>query len=273
MDRGTVLHDVLEQVVTRAVDDGWAPGPGQPWPEQALTVLTQAADERFDRAQAEGVTGFPLLWEYDKTAMRADLVEFLARDDVRRRDFGGLAPVAAEWVFDGVELPLGDGRTLRLRGRIDRIDRSAADMLLVTDYKTGKADPFRPIVEDPCDRGQRLQLPVYAIAACATFGDEATAVRSEYWFTTRRGGFERIGHTIDEAVLDRARLALRTAVDGIVGGVFIARAKGKSNVLYDCPGCDPDGLGEHGVAQAWSRKGRAPELAALRALLGEAVTQ
>jgi RecB family exonuclease len=270
-DRGTVLHDVLEQLVTQAVDEGWAPGPGRPWPEQSLGVLTAATDKRFARAQAEGVTGFALLWEQDMHAMRADLGECIGRDDVRRRDFGGLTPVAAERRFDGVRFPLGDGRTLVLRGRIDRIDRAADGMLVVTDYKTGKIGPFRPIAGDCCDYGQRLQLPVYAQAARAAFGDEHTVVRSEYWFTTRRGGFERIGHTIDETVLDRTRSALRTVVDGITGGVFLARAKSKANVLYDCPGCSLDGLGELGVAAAWSRKGHAQGLAALRALLGEDV--
>jgi hypothetical protein len=53
--------------------------------------------------------------------------------------------------------------------------------------------------------------------------------------------------------------------------MFLARPKGKGNVVYDCPGCDPDGLGEHGVADGWRRKGGAPEPTALRSLLGEEV--
>jgi hypothetical protein len=112
---------------------------------------------------------------------------------------------------------------------------------------------------------------VYALAARAVFGATDTPVCSEYWFTSRRGQFKRIGYFVDDNVLEQTRTALRTAVDGISHGIFLARPKGKGNVLYDCPGCDPDGLGEHGVAEAWRHKGDAPELTALRTLLGEDV--
>jgi RecB family exonuclease len=270
-DRGTVLHDVLERLVQRAVDGGWAPGPDEPWPDEAHEVLSEAAHKRFAQAEAEGVTGFALLWEQDREALRADLFEWIAHDNQRRRAHGGLVPVAAEWAFSSVEIPLGDGRTLRMRGKIDRIDRVPDGRLVVTDYKSGKPDAYSALDKDPCDRGQRLQLPVYALAARAAFGSDDTTVCSEYWFTSRRGQFKRIGYLVDDHVLEQTRTALRTAVDGISRGMFLARPKGKGNVVYDCPGCDPDGLGEHGVADGWRRKGGAPEPTALRSLLGEEV--
>lgn len=267
LDKGNVVHEILERLVVRAVEDGWAPGPGEPWPSQAREVLMAAADERFARAQAEGVTGFALLWQQDREAIRADLLEWLAQDDQRRRELGGLVPAAAEWAFDDAEIPLGDGRVLRLRGKIDRIDRAPDGGLVVTDYKTGKADSYQALQADPLHRGQRLQLPLYAAAARPVFGSEHAAVRSEYWFTSRRGRFARIGYLVDAGVLERTRIALRTVVDGISRGVFLARPNDKGNVLWECPGCDPDGRGEYGVDEAWQRKGDAPELAALRALL------
>jgi RecB family exonuclease len=269
LDRGTVLHDVLEQLVRRAVGNGWAPGPDEPWPALAHDVLAEAANKRFAEAEAEGVTGFALLWEQDREALRADLFEWIGHDDQRRREHGGLVPVAAEWAFAGIEIPLGDGRTLRMRGKIDRIDRASDGRLVVTDYKTGKPDSYASLHNDPCDRGQRLQLPVYALAASAAYGSAGTPVCSEYWFTSRRGQFKRIGYPVDGPVLEQARTALRTAVDGISRGMFLARPKGNGSVLYSCPGCDPDGLGEHGVAEAWRNKVKAPEPAALRSLLGE----
>lgn len=271
LERGNVMHDILERMVRQAADEGWSPGPGEPWPARADEVLDAAADERFHRAESEGVTGFSLLWEHDREAMRSDLHAWLEQDNRRRRDLGGLAPVAAEWVFDGTEIPLPDGRTLRVRGRIDRVDRAADGSLVVTDYKTGKAGPYRVLTTDPCDRGQRLQLPVYALAGRAGLGEATTPVRAEYWFTSRRAGFERIGYPVDEGVLEQAGRALVTAVDGIRGGVFLARPNDNGNALYQCAGCDPDGLGEHGVATAWDAKAAARELAALRELLGEEV--
>lgn len=272
LDRGIVLHDVLERLVRCAVDDGWAPGPDEPWPVQARDVLSEAAHARFARAQAEGVTGFGLLWEQDREALLADLFEWIAHDDQRRREHGGLVPVAAEWAFSSAEIPLGDGRTLTMRGKIDRIDRAPDGRLVVTDYKSGKPDSYATLDKDPCDRGQRLQLPVYALAARAAFGSDDTTVCAEYWFTSRRGQFKRIGYLVDDPVLEQASTALRTIVDGISRGMFLARPEGDGNVLYHCPGCDPDTLGEHGVAETWRHKADAPELAALRSLLGEDTT-
>lgn len=271
LERGNVMHDILERVVRQAAEEGWTPGPDEPWPARAHEVLDTAADERFARAEAEGVTGFSLLWEHDREAMRADLHTWLEQDDRRRRELGGLEPVAAEWVFDGTEIPLGDGRTLRVRGRIDRVDRARDGSLVVTDYKTGKPEPYQVLNVDPCDRGQRLQLAVYALAGRKGFGDAATPVRAEYWFTSRRAGFVRIGYPLDDGVLAQARRALVAAVDGIRRGVFLARPNDGGNVLWHCPGCDPDHLGEHGVTAAWDGKAAAPELAPLRELLGEEV--
>jgi RecB family exonuclease len=159
-----------------------------------------------------------------------------------------------------------------MRGKIDRIDRAPDGRLVVTDYKSGKPDSYATLDKDPCDRGQRLQLPVYALAARATFGSDDTTVCAEYWFTSRRGQFKRIGYLVDDPVLEQARTALRTTVDGISRGMFLARPEGDGNVLYHCPGCDPDALGEHGVAETWRHKADAPELAALRSLLGEDTT-
>ncbi|WP_165367551.1 PD-(D/E)XK nuclease family protein, partial [Phytoactinopolyspora endophytica] len=148
LDRGNVVHDILEQVLLRAANEGWTPGPGEPWPPQVHDALDEIAAQRFARAEAEGVTGFSLLWTQDRAAILADLHVWIDEDNRRRREFGGLEPVAAEWVFDGAEIPLGDDRSLRVRGKIDRIDRAADGTLVVTDYKTGKSDSYRKLTED-----------------------------------------------------------------------------------------------------------------------------
>ncbi|WP_166345581.1 PD-(D/E)XK nuclease family protein [Phytoactinopolyspora limicola] len=277
LDRGTVMHDILEQVVRRAAAEGWTPGPGEPWPERTREVLDEAASARFAQAEAEGVTGFSLLWTEDSAAIRADLHTWIGEDN-KRRAAAALAPIAAEWAFDGVEIPLGDGRSLRVRGKIDRIDLAADGTLVVIDYKTGKPDSYRDLNSDPCHRGQRLQLPLYAMAAQAERAGLTTSdrqigpIRSEYWFTSRRGGFERIGYRVDDTVVAQAQRALRTIVDGITGGTFLARPNDTSNPMWTCRYCNPDELGEQGVEAAWTAKSQAPELAALRAMLdGEAL--
>ena len=59
-----------------------------------------------------------------------------------------------------LEVNLGD-EIIRLRGIIDRVDRNEHGQLRVIDYKTGG----RHLTPKDLQRGTRLQLPIYALAA------------------------------------------------------------------------------------------------------------
>lgn len=275
LDRGAVLHDVLDDLVTASLTRGWAPRADEPWPGTARDQLDGFAQVRFAEAERKGVTGFALLWELDRAALLTDLRNWLDHDDDRRREFGGLVPVAAEWAFGSgdtapAEVPLGDGRTLRLRGKIDRVERGPDGALVVTDYKSGKSDRYRALTAaDPCSGGRRLQLPIYALAARAAFGTPTTPVHSAYWFTSRLGRFDRVGYDVDDDVVARATATLRAVVDGITLGLFPRRPAENGAAGFGtnrtsgfrCHSCDPDGLGEATGPDAWERIGTAPELA------------
>jgi hypothetical protein len=266
LDQGTVLHDILDKLTRRALDEGWAPGHGEPWPDRALTVLDELADDRFAQAEREGVTGFACLWERDREALRTDLHTWLGRDDERRAP-GGLAPEAAEWAFGhhggpDTALDLGDGRALRLRGSIDRIDRTREGRLVVTDYKSGGAGSYADLSPaNPCDGGKKLQLPIYALAARTGLAPRSREpVVSSFWFTSRKGGFREIGYPVDDQLMATATDTVRAIVDGITRGVFPSRPSGRSAPWpgqaapsFRCHACDPDGLGEGGVDARWKR--------------------
>ncbi|WP_158542967.1 PD-(D/E)XK nuclease family protein [Phytoactinopolyspora halophila] len=266
-DRGNVLHKILERLVTSALEDGWAPGHGQSWPRYTHRMIDQIADEEFAVAKAEGLTGYPILWDADREALRADLHAWVSHDDRRRAELGNLAPYAAEWPFEDVDISLADGRALRVRGKIDRIDRGLDGRLVVTDYKSGRLGrSYTRLTGDPCDRGQRLQLPIYAIAVGTAYG-ETRPVRSEYWFTSRRAGFARVGYDVDDAVLGRVTQALRTIMNGISGGIFPQRPNDDGNVLFECNACEIHGPEDRQIAVAWQAKTNTPELAELQELL------
>ncbi|BBY32556.1 ATP-dependent DNA helicase [Mycolicibacter minnesotensis] len=73
----------------------------------------------------------------------------------RTQTRGELTEVGTEVSFDGV-VDAGDG--VRLRGRIDRVERDAAGRLVVVDVKTAKT----PVSKD--DAQQHAQLAVYQLA-------------------------------------------------------------------------------------------------------------
>ena len=63
LDRGSLIHTVLERFVQAAQKQGTTPQPDQPWTEDHRRLLMGIAEEEFRDAEQRGVTGKPLLWE------------------------------------------------------------------------------------------------------------------------------------------------------------------------------------------------------------------
>ncbi len=168
-ERGTLVHAILEEYLLERLA-------GAP---RSLPRLLAIADTQFDTAQGSGLVGKALLWRMDKAAMRRDLERFHDEE-------GDLEPLAAELEFGtGVEggdpavtVTLDDGRKVRFKGKADRVDRTAAGELVVSDYKTGKQTTLTALKKDPVAGGRLLQLPIYALAAQARFGVDGERVRA-----------------------------------------------------------------------------------------------
>ena len=77
----------------------------------------------------------------------------------RRREVEGWRFHAAEQKFEQT-IPLAHGATVRLQGRVDRIDERSDSSLSVLDYKTQKKSALMKRLEPP---GEDVQLAVYAL--------------------------------------------------------------------------------------------------------------
>ncbi len=261
LDRGSLVHDVLEHFVADGAFD--------------RARLHGLADDACAAAEARGVTGRRLLWERDRRVLLAELDAFFDADAAWRAERNA-QPLAAELSFgfatDGrapVEVHGADGRVVRLRGKADRIDITSSGDLLVVDYKTGRPDPYKALnAENPVDKGAHLQLPVYAHAARAAYPEaDGGSVSAYYWFVGR-GNNQRVGYTVDDEVEEEFRRAVLTIAESIEAGIFVANppAPGPSPFVL-CPFCDPDGMGTADAWRAWERKYNAPELAPYRSLI------
>ena len=261
MDRGTLGHEILERFIRESRQGGHLPPPGQPWGSGDRERLMRIAAQSFQEAEAHGVTGKRLLWAMAKTEILSDLDTFLEADSILR-EASETADVRVETRFgfagDSTEV-IDPDSGIRFRGMIDRMDVSGdGKAVLVVDYKTGSADPYKGLDDDPIDQGRRLQLGVYSLAARASFPD-ATDVSAAYWFSTNRGGFRfapaaRFNIT-DESVAKRFREGVASIVDGINGGIFPANPGpparyGPSNCQY----CDFDAVCPTRRADLWERK-------------------
>jgi ATP-dependent helicase/nuclease subunit B len=165
---------------------------------------------------------------------RQDILEtlriFMAAEE--RRETKG-RPLAFEKGIDAEAIELGRGRSFRLRGFIDRVDRVGKDAYRIIDYKTGSPKPYEDVVY--FGRGRMLQPALYAVAleqilARERPGTEPRVVESGYFFPSRKGeGHEIMVRDFDR---DRLRLLLNDLIGLLEKGYFIAGPDAK------CGYCD-----------------------------------
>jgi RecB family exonuclease len=147
---------------------------------------------------------------------------------------GELTEVGVEVDVDGIlGTPRRDGGEVRLRGRVDRLERDAADRLVIVDIKTGKT----PVSKD--DAQQHAQLAMYQLAVAEGMlpagspGMEPGGARLVYLGKTgAAGATEREQDPLTPAVRDEWRHLVRQAADATAGPQFIAR---RNDGCAHCP--------------------------------------
>ena len=271
LDKGSLVHGILEEFVKTAQDNGALPRHGDAWSDAHRRGLHSIADKHFADAESRGVTGKAVLWQIARDEMLIDLDAFLDEDLRMRRQYG-VSPIGVEAEFgigaDGWQpaaYTLPDGSQVRFRGKIDRVDADGdGKRVLVLDYKTGGSYSYRKLKDDPIDRGQRLQLAIYALAARQAIGDDAN-VSAAYWFVTSGGKFELTPappvNIDDEGVMERFSEGISTIVGGIRQGLFPANPGPVGRYGFEnCSWCDFNTLCPSRRDVQWNRKSRASAL-------------
>ncbi len=280
LEKGSLVHNALDRFMQEQLDEGQVPLPGKKWSESQRDRLQEIGRQLCQEAEDQGLTGAPVYWHHHRSRILSDLDRFLDEDNEQRREFGA-TPTASELAFgmsDGdlgpISVPLSDGRELKFRGRADRIDQGTGDSFFVTDYKTGKAEKFKGLDEnskdwDPVQRGTKLQLPVYGLAARAHGDNPEAPVRSQYWFVTSDQQFKTYGYELDDEVMDRFGTVVGTITAGIEAGVFCDRPQPdqtEGRFSQRCEYCNPDRLGTQDRRRAWELKRDQEDLADYRNL-------
>lgn len=150
---GNIYHRILEQVYQAVAD------PADP--EQLLAALPEVAEPILDEAPRREGFRETAWWEQTREAITANLglslLELSSKHD-------GFIPLAYEQsFFDQRALIIHDGDDyFRIHGYIDRVDQGPDGTIRVIDYKTGGPSSF---TDRAVREGQKLQLPLYALAA------------------------------------------------------------------------------------------------------------
>ena len=144
-----------------------------------------------------------------------------------------LTEVGVEVDVDGVlPTPGDDGGEIRLRGRVDRLERDGAGRLVIVDVKTGKT----PVSKD--DAQQHAQLAMYQLAVAEgimpdTASEEPGGARLVYVGRSgAAGAVEREQDPMTPATRDEWRKLVRQAAEATAGPQFIAR---RNDGCAHCP--------------------------------------
>ncbi len=170
--RGLFVHDVLFRVMSRLRDETGGPFRLTDVEEaHLLDVLDEAVEGEASKVEASRPP-YPALWEIQKRQMHRELRGYLLAQrggaaEVEHLHFElgfGVEEIAPEALdpssqVEPVKLDTPAG-AIRIRGKIDRVDRVAGgEGLLVIDYKTGRLPAHADI-----NAGRNLQLPIYSEA-------------------------------------------------------------------------------------------------------------
>jgi ATP-dependent helicase/DNAse subunit B len=223
LQRGSLLHAILEHLYKRLTELGVAPTKGNQ--ETILQHLEESCAEVFPSAPQRYGFRPSALWEYERRELfrllRALVVWECESNDPEARFLPYLQE--AGFGISQSELPqlevTGERTQFRLRGMIDRVDRDAAGNLRVIDYKSGSTTWSKPDLQ----KGLALQTALYALAAERFWVSQGGRVaESHYWHIPSRkasGSLKLQGtvreHEIAEAAIQQAAWSVAQVRSGI----------------------------------------------------------
>jgi len=214
--------------------------------ERTLAEWLGRADELVDHAFVEFLREYPLVGDAVRTQqrerLRRDIHELLAYD-WEAAVTEGRRFIAVERVFgwpSAVELSFG-GRSLFVRGRIDRIDVEG-HRAVVRDLKTGRAHPRSGKERNP-DPTLDLQIAVYGLVAQALAADWQIPehVAAAYVYVGRGDSAERSYRNDFHELLEPLAQRWIDIASGLLTGRLFPRTPNEKDCSYCCfrPVCGP----------------------------------
>ncbi len=218
MQRGTLVHLVLERFLRDMIDQDDVPRPDERWSPDQQAFLMDILAQEVKAAEALGFTGGQVKTALLHRQLIAWMDTFIETDNALRARYQA-TPIHAEFEFgmdDEPALSEWAGRSMRLRGSVDRVDETADGGLVIIDYKTGRMREFKDFAENPLKEGTRLQLPLYANDVAARLGRDGPRV-GVYWLLAEN---ELKAIEVDDELEQDLERAVGAILEGVSDGLF-----------------------------------------------------
>lgn len=236
---GLLLHDVFRQFMADLSQAGQRPHFERDHVRLAK-ILQETVDEWREKTPPPNENAFRMQnWRLVRIAkiFLQDEEVFCQTSQPRFFEVAlGLAVAAGGSVLDDpepVQVVLPSGKSIRVKGQIDRVDETGEHRFAVWDYKMGSGYGFEP--SDPFRQGRRLQSVLYlqmmGTALRAKHDSAATVERFGYFFPGLREQGLRVAWGADELAAGVATLEHLCSL--VAEGAFPA-----TNNVDDCKFCD-----------------------------------
>ncbi|MEO7997094.1 MAG: PD-(D/E)XK nuclease family protein [Gemmatimonadaceae bacterium] len=223
LERGSALHLIYERIVRARLYEQ----PASAERRAKVSSIVHGVAEEFSRTIPAAST---TIRAREISAMDNDAQLFVnSEHDAFQKEPWEVVAIESSFGTDGdreATLPLDDGTSVRVHGRVDRVDRLRDGTLRLVDYKTGRSFEL-DTKRGAFDGGRKLQLAVYSPAVSRQF--DAVVSVAEYHFPTRKG--DGVVARAGRELLDAAPRIVRSLLDDVAAGRFVATID-KSDCKY-----------------------------------------
>jgi len=273
-DRGSILHDLFHVYMDGLIRGGRAPDY-----DRDIAGLQSLLDGLLeDHARTNPPPGVHER-DHEHGQMAESARIFLREEELFARDHRPLFAEASIGLpstdlpteldrTEPVTLELATGYRVRVRGRVDRIDRRISDgVYVITDYKTGSSRVYKQ--KDPFGQGRVVQhlLYVLAVGQCLAEAGEPGARVEEFRFL-----FPTAQTQGEAVVFNREKLEEERAVFGHLADIAGAGCFTPTDNAEDCRWCQYKlicgDIAAQALAMAAKLEGDDTALAAMRKLRG-----
>lgn len=208
--RGTIFHDLLHELILELRRRDLLPLL-RTKQDQAIAVADEVVAARGAYWEAELAPAIPRVWASEMEDLRFDLrgwVNYIAGDP--------WVPVESEFGFGDPPVELLE--SVKLRGRIDVIERNKEGIHRVTDLKTGRKPLEKPIW---IGGGKTLQPSLYAMVVEQLL--QAKVEGGRLFYCTHRGGYDEAPIMMRDFTRQKTRDVLQI-IDNYVATGFLPPA-------------------------------------------------